>query len=125
MLAARPDDDPLGLRYLLGDKLGEGGMGIVHACRDRRIGRDVALKMVRTEHAARADLVSRFLREACVQGQLEHPAIVPVYDLGTRPRRERLLHDEAPARRDLRADRRRAPRWATRTPRGSSRGASS
>jgi hypothetical protein len=85
MPAARPDDDPLGVRYLLGDKLGEGGMGIVHACRDRRIGRDVALKMVRSEHAARADLVSRFLREACVQGQLEHPAIVPVYDLGRDP----------------------------------------
>jgi hypothetical protein len=57
----------------------------VHACRDRRIGRDVALKMVRSEHAARGDLVTRFLREACVQGQLEHPAIVPVYDLGRDP----------------------------------------
>jgi serine/threonine-protein kinase len=81
----RRQDEALAVRYLLGDKLGEGGMGIVHACRDRRIGRDVALKMVRTEHAARADLVGRFLREACVQGQLEHPAIVPVYDLGRDP----------------------------------------
>ncbi len=79
------DDLALGLRYSLGDKLGEGGMGIVHACRDRRIGRDVALKMVRAEHAARGDLVARFLREACVQGQLEHPAIVPVYDMGRDP----------------------------------------
>jgi serine/threonine-protein kinase len=79
------DDEALAIRYLLGDKLGEGGMGIVHACRDRRIGRDVALKMVRAEHESRADFVARFLREACVQGQLEHPAIVPVYDLGRDP----------------------------------------
>ena len=83
--AVRTDDEVLQLRYTLGDKLGEGGMGIVHACRDRRIGRDVALKMVRSEHGARGDLVARFLREACVQGQLEHPAIVPVYDLGRDP----------------------------------------
>src|SRR5580704_5753492 len=79
------DDEALRLRYTVGDKLGEGGMGIVHACRDRRIGRDVALKRVRSEHASRGDLVARFLREACVQGQLEHPAIVPVYDLGRDP----------------------------------------
>jgi serine/threonine-protein kinase len=76
------DERALAMRYAIADKLGEGGMGVVHACRDRRIGRDVALKMMRGEHAARADLVARFLREACVQGQLEHPAIVPVYDLG-------------------------------------------
>jgi eukaryotic-like serine/threonine-protein kinase len=81
----RRDDQSLVLRYTLGDLLGEGGMGVVHACRDRRIGRDVALKMVRAEHASRPDLVARFLREACVQGQLEHPAIVPVYDLGRDP----------------------------------------
>ena len=81
----RRDDQALVLRYTLGDKLGEGGMGVVHECRDRRIGRDVALKMVRSEHAARGDSAARFLREACVQGQLEHPAIVPVYDLGRDP----------------------------------------
>ncbi len=81
----RRDDESLRLRYTFGDELGEGGMGVVHACRDRRIGRDVALKRVRSEHAARGDLVARFLREACVQGQLEHPAIVPVYDLGRDP----------------------------------------
>jgi eukaryotic-like serine/threonine-protein kinase len=81
----RTEDEAIALRYALGDMLGEGGMGVVHACRDRRIGRDVALKTVRSEHAQRADLVTRFLREACVQGQLEHPAIVPVYDLGRDP----------------------------------------
>ena len=57
-------------------------MGEVLLCKDLRIGREVALKVIRAEHGARPDLRKRFLREARVQGQLEHPAIVPVYDLG-------------------------------------------
>ena len=72
-------------RYALGDALGEGGMGVVRACRDQRIGREVALKTTRGEHSGRGDIISRFIREACVQGQLEHPAIVPVYDLDRDP----------------------------------------
>jgi eukaryotic-like serine/threonine-protein kinase len=47
------------------------------------IGRDVALKGVLAAHATRTEIRSRFIREARVQGQLEHPAIVPVYDFGT------------------------------------------
>jgi serine/threonine-protein kinase len=68
-------------RYKLRARLGEGGMGEVHLCRDRRVGRDVAMKVVREEHRDRDDVNARFLREARVQGQLEHPSIVPVYDL--------------------------------------------
>ncbi|MFO0624335.1 MAG: serine/threonine-protein kinase [Polyangiales bacterium] len=68
-------------RYKLRTRLGEGGMGEVHLCRDRRVGRDVAMKVVREEHRDRDDVNARFLREARVQGQLEHPSIVPVYDL--------------------------------------------
>lgn len=68
-------------RYEMRSSLGAGGMGEVRECRDRRIGRDVALKMLRRVHYSRPDLRDRFLREAMVQGQLEHPAIVPVYDL--------------------------------------------
>jgi serine/threonine protein kinase len=73
------------LRYEAGETLGEGGMGFVRACTDRRIGREVAMKSVRPGEGSRGDLKARFLREACVQGQLEHPAIVPVYDLGRDP----------------------------------------
>ncbi|MBS1148927.1 MAG: Serine/threonine protein kinase PrkC, regulator of stationary phase [Myxococcaceae bacterium] len=62
--------------------LGAGGMGDVHLCRDGRIGREVARKVMRPEAAAYADGRDRFLREARVQGQLEHPAVVPVYELG-------------------------------------------
>jgi serine/threonine-protein kinase len=78
-------DSAFPLRYLKGDLLGEGGMGVVRTCVDRRIGREVAIKIVRPGEGSRGDLKARFLREACVQGQLEHPAIVPVYDLGRDP----------------------------------------
>jgi eukaryotic-like serine/threonine-protein kinase len=69
-------------RYEMRSLLGVGGMGEVHFCRDRRIGRDVAMKVIRPEHHGDTTIRHRFLREARVQGQLEHPSIVPVYDLG-------------------------------------------
>jgi serine/threonine protein kinase len=81
-------DEAFELRYEMRAKLGEGGMGEVHLCRDRRIGREVALKVIRSEHGARVDLRKRFLREVRVQGQLEHPSVVPVYDLGRDPDRK-------------------------------------
>jgi serine/threonine-protein kinase len=67
-------------RYERGAVIGAGGMGEVRLHLDRRIGRRVAKK---TLHASldSATARQRFLREARVQGQLEHPAIVPVYDL--------------------------------------------
>src|SRR5690606_32611985 len=63
-------------RYRSRGSLGEGGMGEVLLCRDQQIGRDVAVKVVRAEMSSRPDAVARFVREARVQGQLEHPAIV-------------------------------------------------
>jgi eukaryotic-like serine/threonine-protein kinase len=78
------DDDPQS-RYESGDVLGEGGMGEVRVCRDLRIGRKVAVKRLKQGLGSRSDARARFLREARVQGQLEHPAIVPVYDLGRTP----------------------------------------
>lgn len=74
-----------GQRYEAKTTLGEGGMGEVRLCRDRVIGREVALKAVLPSHAGRAEVRERFVREARVQGQLEHPAIVPVYDFGIDP----------------------------------------
>jgi eukaryotic-like serine/threonine-protein kinase len=70
-------------RYRTGRVLGRGGMGEVRLLRDDRIGREVAMKVMRDP--VRDDVRARFLREARVQGQLEHPAIVPVYDLGLGP----------------------------------------
>ncbi|MBX3156132.1 MAG: serine/threonine protein kinase [Deltaproteobacteria bacterium] len=72
---------PDGERYGLGDMLGKGGMGEVLVARDVRIQREVAIKRMRSE-LRDAGSIARFLREAHVQGQLEHPAIVPVHDLG-------------------------------------------
>jgi serine/threonine-protein kinase len=69
-------------RYETLDVIGEGGMGNVLLARDRAIGRQVAMKVMRPDQSQRGDLRHRFRREALVQGQLEHPAIVPVYDLG-------------------------------------------
>lgn len=70
-------------RYQPGKRLGEGSMGEVIAVRDTNILRNVAMKRLHPEHHAnRPDLRDRFLREARIQGQLEHPSVVPVYDLG-------------------------------------------
>jgi hypothetical protein len=68
-------------RYEARALLGRGGMGDVRLCVDGRLGRSVALKTMRTR--ASASLRTRFLREARLQARLEHPSIVPVYDLGT------------------------------------------
>ncbi|MEP6863390.1 MAG: serine/threonine-protein kinase [Deltaproteobacteria bacterium] len=67
-------------RYVLRSLLGSGGMGEVWLAHDVRIDREIAIKMMRGN--GDADAVARFLREARVQGRLEHPAIVPVHDLG-------------------------------------------
>ena len=78
-------------RLRRGAALGEGGMGEVRLCRDRRDRPRVAMKVMHSRAgAARSRLRARFLREARVQGQLEHPSIVPVYDLGVDAERRRV-----------------------------------
>jgi serine/threonine-protein kinase len=72
-------------RYDARKLLGQGGMGEVWLCKDRRVGREIAVKTMRDRNANSPDSRARFLREARVQGQLEHPAVVPVYDIGVDP----------------------------------------
>ena len=79
------EDVATGDRYRAERLLGKGGMGQVRLCRDERIGRHVAQKVIIRSGAAHPEMRARFLREARVQGQLEHPNIVPVYDLGIDP----------------------------------------
>ena len=67
--------------YAIGEVIGRGGGGEVLLAHDRRIGRDVALKRLRSA-SPDEDEIGRFLREARIQARLEHPAIVPVYELG-------------------------------------------
>jgi len=76
--------DPAAQRYTEGALLGVGGMGKVLLAHDARIGREVAVKQLHTDRELAPDERVRFLREARVQGQLEHPSIVPVYDIDQR-----------------------------------------
>lgn len=67
--------------YEIGAMLGQGGMGAVYQARQGSVDRGVALKMVKKDQAT-ADAQEKFLAEAVVTGALEHPNIVPIYDLG-------------------------------------------
>jgi len=68
-------------RYELEDELGRGGMGVVLKARDKQLGRSVALKALHGELAQDEGVLKRFLVEAQVCAQLEHPNIVPVYGM--------------------------------------------
>ncbi|GAB2653661.1 Stk1 family PASTA domain-containing Ser/Thr kinase [Saccharopolyspora gloriosae] len=69
-------------RYEIGDTLGYGGMSEVHGGRDIRLGRDVAVKVLRADLARDPTFQLRFRREAQNAAALNHPAIVAVYDTG-------------------------------------------
>jgi WD40 repeat protein/serine/threonine protein kinase len=68
--------------YELMSTLGEGGMGVVLVARQAAIDRLVAVKMLKPGGAKDAQTRRKFLAEAAVTGELEHPNIVPIYDLG-------------------------------------------
>ena len=71
-------------RYTLSRLHATGGLGRVWLARDASLGRDVALKEIRPERIDNPNLWARFLKEAQITGQLEHPGIVPVYELSHR-----------------------------------------
>ena len=71
-------------RYSLTRLHASGGIGRIWLARDTAFGRNVALKELRPERAALAAHRTRFLQEARITGQLEHPGIVPVYELALR-----------------------------------------
>jgi eukaryotic-like serine/threonine-protein kinase len=72
----------VGSRYELGELVGYGGMAEVHRGRDVRLGRDVAIKVLRADLARDQTFLNRFRREAQAAAGLNHPAIVSVYDTG-------------------------------------------
>ena len=85
-LATAADDElrahverALTAHYELDCEIGRGGMGIVYRARDRRLKRQVAIKLLPPELAFRSEIKSRFLREAETAAQLSHPNIVPIY----------------------------------------------
>ncbi|MCY1054516.1 serine/threonine-protein kinase [Nannocystis sp. SCPEA4] len=72
-------------RYAVGDQLGRGGGGVVYLGADRSMRRTVAVKVLSPDHANDPVRVQAFVEEAIITGGLEHPNIVPAYDLGCSP----------------------------------------
>jgi serine/threonine protein kinase len=71
-------------RYTLVRELGRGGMGVVYLARDAELDRDVAVKVMSTA-GAHPELAARLRTEARVLARLEHPGVVPVFDVGRLP----------------------------------------
>ncbi len=78
----QPDATPDKKRYIVLQEIARGGMGKVLEVEDTELRRAVALKVLRKELLGRRDVVERFLEEAQITGQLEHPNIVPVHEMG-------------------------------------------
>jgi tetratricopeptide (TPR) repeat protein len=72
-------------RNLLFEEIGRGGMGAVFKGRDTELGRELAVKVLLDDHRDRPELIRRFLEEAQIAGQLQHPGVAPVYELGRCP----------------------------------------
>lgn len=70
-------------RYELGEILGSGGMATVYAAEDNRLGRQVAIKVLRPEHAENGVFRTRFRREAEAIASMNHPTVIAVFDTGT------------------------------------------
>jgi len=68
-------------------EIARGGMGAILKGRDVDLGRELAVKVLLEAHQGSPDVVRRFVEEAQIRGQLQHPGVVPVYELGTFPDR--------------------------------------
>ena len=114
-------------------------MGAILRGRDVDLGRDLAVKVLLESHQEKPELVRRFVEEAQIGGQLQHPGVVPVYELGAFADRrpfftmklvkgrtlaelleERSDADRGPAAVPERSSPRSARRWPTPTPAASS-----
>ncbi|QDU21860.1 WD40 repeat domain-containing serine/threonine-protein kinase [Urbifossiella limnaea] len=82
-LAADPPS--AGDRYVLGEEIARGGMGVVYRAADTVLGREVAVKVLGNRYGASSAAARRFADEARIAAQLQHPGIPPVHDLGTLP----------------------------------------
>lgn len=82
-----PKEDVYADNFTLRGLLGQGGIGKVFIGFDKNVGREVAIKELLTDKNEKdnSQSLARFIREAKVTGQLEHPGIIPVYELNTKP----------------------------------------
>lgn len=111
-----PAPASLGGKYQVLGEIGAGGMGIILKCRDGDMGRDVAVKVLHDRYRDDPRMLERFVEEAQINGQLQHPGIVPVYEMGMKDRRlfftmklikGRTLAEILDARAEFREDRQR------------------
>jgi eukaryotic-like serine/threonine-protein kinase len=79
---ALPPREQTGDRYQLQGEIARGGMGAVLRGRDVDLGRDLAVKVLLTKYVRHPEATRRFMEEAQIGGQLQHPGVVPVYDIG-------------------------------------------
>jgi WD40 repeat protein/tetratricopeptide (TPR) repeat protein len=82
LLQESPTDLMQAGRYGLEDEIGVGGMGKVFRAHDPDFCRSLAVKVLKEEYKDRPDLVARFLEEAQITGQLQHPGVPPVHEIG-------------------------------------------
>ena len=71
--------------YKLLQEIARGGMGVVYKGRDKDLKREIAVKVLLEHHQFEAQLMQRFVEEAQIAGQLQHPGITPIYELGEFP----------------------------------------
>lgn len=71
--------------YLLTEEIGRGGMGVVYRAEDSSLGRDVAVKILQFHNPASGFAARRFVEEGRITGQLQHPAIPPIHQIGALP----------------------------------------
>jgi tetratricopeptide (TPR) repeat protein len=71
-----------GRRLFIRGEIARGGMGIVLLGHDTELGRDIAVKVLQDKHRDHPAMVDRFVAEARIAGQLQHPGVVPVHELG-------------------------------------------
>ena len=80
-------------RFEIVEWIGVGGMGEVYRARDTRLGREVAIKLIAERFARDSARVRRFEQEACAAGQLNHPNILSVHDVGVHDGRPYLVSE--------------------------------
>src|SRR6516225_4615743 len=79
---AMPSPEQTGDRYQLQGEIARRRMGAVLRGRDVDLGRDLAVKVLLEKYVERPEVARRFIEEAQIGGQLQHPGVVPVYDIG-------------------------------------------
>jgi serine/threonine protein kinase len=97
------EENPL-QRYQVRGEIARGGVGVILQAEDRELGRDVAIKILQERFRKDEGVLQRFFAEAQIAGQLQHPGIVPIYEIGLSPARlpfiaMKLVRGETLARR--------------------------